>query len=219
VLHDYSADVNGSVQPPQKGPVAGGCWNHPPTDNGVQNTVTNALFLALSGRLAQLIKNNQVFLQATAEQYLWFRDWFVAYMKCPPPPGPQQGLFRCLAGSSTKFIVAYERPIDPADPDYNQGNPPFFDGQLWSGDQGLLLRGLATVYDQRKEIGALQIIKDRDPTFPQNLSDMSIWLGYGVKWLFDPTNVLHEAPLNADFGTGFAPDYAAGKGVLMRNMV
>lgn len=218
-LGSYSQKVNGSVQPPQKGPVAGGCWNHPPEDNGVQNTVTNALFLVLSSRLFQST-NEQGFLNATANQYLWFRNWFINYLqkqKDCPLPGQQQGLFRCLQPSgSTKFIVVYERPIDPANADYNQGNPPFYDKQLWTGDQGLLLGGLAEVLTSRKAIAPLPIIKQQDPTFPQNAQDMALWMVQGISWLFDTSTVLHEAPLNGDFGTGYAADYATGKGVMMR---
>jgi hypothetical protein len=215
----YSEYVNGSVQPPLKGPVAGGCWNHPPDDQGIQNTVTNGLFLVLSARLYQNT-NGQNFLQATAQQYLWFRNWFVNYLleqKECPLPGKQQGLFRCLEPHpSNKLIVVYERAIDPKNPEYNQGNPRFVDHQLWAGDQGLLLGGLAAVLDSSGPIGALPIIQQQDPSFPKNARDMALWVGQGISWLFDPSKVLHEAPLNDPFGTDFAADMSTGKGVMMR---
>ncbi len=112
--------------------------------------------------------------------------------------------------------MVYERPIDPTNADYNQGNPPFYDKQLWTGDQGLLLGGLAEVLNSRKAIGALPTIKAQDPTFPQNAQDMALWMVQGISWLFDTSTVLHEAPLNGDFGTDYAADYATGKGVMMR---
>jgi hypothetical protein len=45
---------------------------------------------------------------------------------------------------------------------------------------------------------------------------MALWVASGINWLFDPTSVLHEAPLNGAFGTDFAADMATGKGVMMR---
>lgn len=218
-LGGYSKKVNDSVQPPQKGPVAGGCWNHPPADGGIQNTVTNGLYLVLSARLYRSTNDNDV-LQAAAAQYLWFRNWFVNYLmkqKQCPLPGKQQGLFRCLEPSgAARLLVIYERAIDPANARYNQGNPPFFDGQLWTGDQGLFLGGLAAVVDIRQQLGTVDIIKEQDPTFPENAMKMALWGASGISWLFDPSTVLHEAPLNGAFGTGFAADMATGKGVMMR---
>lgn len=218
-LGGYSEKVNRSVQPPQRGPVAGGVWNHPPADGGIQNTVTNGLYLVLSARLYRSSNQKDV-LQAAAAQYLWFRNWFVNYFQkqneCPLP-GKQQGLFRCLERSgASKLIVVYERAIDPANPKYNQGNPPFVDGQLWTGDQGLLLGGMAAIIDIREQLRTVDIIKQQDPDFPENAVKIALWDASGVSWLFDPTNVLHEAPLNGSFGTGFAADMATGKGVMMR---
>ena len=80
----------------------------------------------------------------------------------------------------------------------------------------MLLGGLAEVLNSRKAIGALPIIKQQDPTFPQNAQDIALWMVQGISWLFDTSTVLHEAPLNGDFGTGYAADYATGKGVMMR---
>jgi hypothetical protein len=218
-LGGYSEKINRSVQPPQKGPVEGGCWNHPPADEGIQNTVTNGLYLVLSARLFRSSNEKDV-LQAAAAQYLWFRNWFVNYFekqKECPLPGKQQGLFRCLERSGdAKFILVYERAIDPANPDYNQGNPPFFDGQLWTGDQGLLLGGLAAILDIQEQLRTVDIIKQEDPTFPENATKMALWVANGISWLFDPLSVLHEAPLNSKFGTDFAADMATGKGVMMR---
>lgn len=226
VLYSYSKYVNDSVKPPLKGPVDGGCWNHPPEDSGVQNSVTNGLFLVLSARLFEST-GERGFLQATAEQYLWFRSWFVNYLQkqaeCPLP-GKQQGLFRCLdpGRDGHKLVVVYERPIDPKNPKYNQGNPPFSDGQLWTGDQGLFLGGLAEVLlnqTTKARLRELPIIKAQDPTFPSNAVAMAMSVGLGVMWLFDTASVLHEAPLNGQFGTDYAADYATGKGVLMRYLV
>jgi hypothetical protein len=48
---------------------------------------------------------------------------------------------------------------------------------------------------------------------------MALSVGLGVTWLFDTKSVLHEAPLNGQFGTAYAADYATGKGVMMRYLV
>jgi hypothetical protein len=219
VLDSYSGDVNDKVQSPQKGPIAGGVWNHPPSDNGVQNTVTNGLFLVLSGCLFEA-KGEAGYLEGMAEEYLWFMDWFPNCLlngqECPPP-GPQQGLFRCLPNDAGGVCaLVYERPVDPANAQYNQGNPPFCDGQLWTGDQGLLACGLAMVLDQSEAITKLDIIRNNDPSFPYLAGTMYAVLQLGIPALFDTTSVLHEAPLNGEFGVDYAPDYATGKGVLMR---
>ncbi|HLJ88325.1 MAG TPA: hypothetical protein VKZ53_16010 [Candidatus Angelobacter sp.] len=221
VLGSYSEHANRTVKPEYKGPVAGGCWNHPPKPDGegVQNSVTNELFLVLSARLYKNT-NDQSILTAVAGQYLWFTSWFVDYLQkqaqCPLP-GNQQGAFRCLARTqASRLIVAYERPIDPMNSKYNQGQPPFVDGQLWTADQGLLLGGLAEVLSLREALASLPIIRQQDPTFPKNAKDMIYWGVLGIDWLFDPTSVLHEAPLHGEFRTGYAADYATGKGVMMR---
>jgi hypothetical protein len=173
----------------------------------------------LSARLYRSSNDKDV-LQAAAAQYLWFRNWFVNYFETQkecPLPGKQQGLFRCLERSGVaQLLVIYERAIDPANPDYNQGNPPFFDGQLWTGDQGLFLGGLAAILDIQEQLRALDIIKQQDPDFPKNVMKMALSVTNGISWLFDPTDVLHEAPLNSAFGTDFAADMATGKGVMMR---
>jgi len=63
-------------------PVAGGCWNL--KGKGVQNTVTNVLFLALSIRLYSATKNlpgwssrAQDYLDAACQQYQWFGRWLI----------------------------------------------------------------------------------------------------------------------------------------------
>ena len=55
--------------------VAGGTWNHDPNDGGVQNTITNCLFLNLS---AQMYKRTgeEPFLDCACAQFQWFWDWF-----------------------------------------------------------------------------------------------------------------------------------------------
>jgi len=221
-LGDYSNDVNENLEPPLKGPIAGGVWNHPPLENaagGIQNTVTNGLFLVLCARLYRNTKE-QEFLYAAAAQYLWFRNWFVNYLERQPKcefPGTQLGLFRCLpsSGQDKPFLV-YERPIDPANPDYNQGNPAFSKDQWWAGDQGLFLGGMAEVLDLQEQLWEVPTIKDDDPTFPENAQNMLQWVASGIAWLFDPTQVLHEATLHGQFRSNYAADMATGKGVMMR---
>ncbi len=223
-LGSYSQEINRSLQPPLKGPIVGGCWNHPPkpapAEGGVQNTVTNGLYLVLSAWLYRNTKE-PAFLDATAAQYLWFKNWLVNYPqnqdnKCEFP-GTQHGLFRCLqSNGNDKLFVIYERPYDPKYPGYNQGNPPYAKDQWWSGDQGLLLGGLASVLDLQQQLRALPIIQNEDPSFPQNAQNLIRCVAFGIGWLFDPGNVLHETRLNGAFGNGFAADMATGKGVMMR---
>src|SRR6185503_15984585 len=96
----------------------GGTWNHDPAAHppGIQNVITNALFLILSGRLYTNTGDSQ-YLAGAKAQYAWFEYQLSHGAKHDVPGSPTAWLIRQL-------------PLTPG-----QG--------LWTGDQGALLGGLS----------------------------------------------------------------------------
>lgn len=209
VMQTYAwTDANSKIQPPYQGPVAGGCWNnYGGLTGGIQNSVTNGLFLTLSIRL-YLATNDPQYLQGACNSYVWYRSWL----------GRTGQLFADLDATKTRAL-AYERPHDPNNPSYNSSTlVPYTPGQRWTGDQGLLLGGLAAMLQIKDVVQNQPVIRANDPNFGQNALQLAQSLVAGVEWLFDSDIVLHESQLNGPFGdiNKFLIDYSVGKGVYMR---
>jgi hypothetical protein len=225
VMNDFAWTAANEKVIPYPSPVKGGCWNNYFDDDtgGVQNSVTNVLFLTLSARLylatagqEDLAAQNQAFLNAACYSYRWFGEWFI-----------NKGIYNARSPMPDQLIYwLLERPA-LADNQFNKdGQPPYTVDQKWTGDQAIFLGGLVGlllmkgVIVDNPDIQALS-------TELQNagIKHTAIdYIGYlftrvaqGSAWFFTYNpNVLHEAVFASDLITRYGADYATGKGVLMR---
>lgn len=233
VLHDHAWDTG---QYGQSLPVSGGCWNHTPTDSGggVQNTVTNNLYLTLSIRLYMATKGmagwedrNTQYLQAACDEFKWFSDWFLK----GPNDSPQEGvgifdqIYDEGAPDEKYRYWILERPVDG--PNYNKRGEPPYEKQQWTGDQGVFLGGLIglllaqdavrtnpSIIALSKELSAHNLGPD-----PINYIELLVIriTRAATSRLFTPQpRVLHESLLSKGLIDNFYTDMATGKGVLMR---
>jgi hypothetical protein len=208
--------------------VAGGCWNNyydekDPDSGGVENTITNVLYLTLSARLylatagqEKWKAQNQEFLNSACASYRWFGEWFINRgILDSRSPMPDQLIYWLL-----------ERPVSSGS-DFNQkGKPPYTPKQKWSGDQGVFFGGLAGILQMQDAIADNPDIQalsadlqkaGRKYTALEYAAYLLARLAQGSSWLFtyDPF-VLHEAVFSSDLINSYSADYATGKGVLMR---
>lgn len=222
-------------------PVTHGCSNAdgytPPHNPGTKNTVVNALFLLLSVRLAQTVKQTPggdpaPYLQMAYGQYLWFRDWFgkfqeFDYLRLVSDLGGlvHERPYAEISGSTYKTT---ENPPSKTTEKPPSGVPG--SAWTWSGDQGLLLAAFTGLLASTSDIAGWVESADPPVWFEQNtfLSDISGWfdiIASGVQNLLfftvsdtpgiNPDLVLREAP----FSPGFADNtdaYVCGRGVLLR---
>jgi hypothetical protein len=189
------------------GPVPHGCGNVSPVRKrkeggyGTRNTVTNTNLLVLSLRLAAAT-GKQVYKDMVNAQADWFAAWFADNYQ-----SLDDGYYlRTVPGivSPSPLSLIHERPL--ADTSYTSESDPTWErGWVWTGDQGLLLRGLAALILDGNEHQAVFT-----PIFHRVV--------FGVRsLLFGTTDkVLREAPFGSSFNAAYAPDYVGGRGVLMR---
>jgi len=164
----------------------GGTWNHDPKDKdpGIQNVVTNGLFLILSARLYIQTRDKQ-YLDGALAQY----HWFVYQLD----HGAKHEL------NDDKWLIE-QLPLDKAN-------------GFWTGDQGVLLGGLASLRES---------ILQEEPKLAVTLSEMCMGLVSAVEtsdlmvWPLphNQGNILHE--LQKGNTWRFDLNGSVGKGVLMR---
>lgn len=235
VMHDHAWDTG---QYGQTLPVPGGCWNHtpPPGSEGVQNTVTNNLYLRLSINLYTYTKGmagwedrNTAYLNAACDQFKWFGDWF---LKGPSAGNGNVGIFDQIydsgaPGEEYRYWIL-ERPVDHSE--YNKQGAPAYAKQQWTGDQGVFLGGLiglSVAERAHHEVGQNPSIVafskelrqhnvDPDPIKYIDSLVTRITLASIHRSFTAPPCVLHETPLSADIISNYYADMATGKGVLMR---
>ncbi|MCP4328441.1 MAG: hypothetical protein GY791_08395 [Alphaproteobacteria bacterium] len=189
-------------------PVEGGCWNSyfkPKGNGGIQNTVTNALYLCLSIRLGRCVPVlDYPYLDAITEQLRWFSEWFDL----------ENARYEYPSSDASSRLV-YDRPT-AADSEYNKvGVPKYYTGepgQMWSGDQGLLVAAFADILKAGGILGQLPASTKAEA------EGIKKGLSQGARdFLTSSDGVFHEAVLHGDAATTFGVDYApTGKGVLIR---
>lgn len=168
----------------------GGTWNHDPAQGGVQNVITNALFLTLSSQLYNLTPEQQ-FRTGALAQYQWF-----AYQL-------EHGAQYTVSIGPPAWLI-HQLPLQPG-------------WGFWTGDQGVLLGGLASLR---------QSVLSSDPELARQLHEMCDAIVWGVQ-LSDQmvqsppwapgSKVLHEAkPEQGGDDWRYDLNGSVGKGVLMR---
>jgi len=195
-------------------PVPHGCRNGDANgiSKGVKNTVTNVLLFLLSSRiyrltLAENIKDNDKYLDMAYRQWLWFEHWFkldkYEYLKKISPSGAlvQERPMAFFEGSG------YQEKI----------HPPWAEGWIWTGDQGMLVGALTDMFSVRNELEAWIARKNIDPgfdplAFEEKIRALIKLLGNGVKMalISDKDGIIREAPCFSSFGPNHGNDYLAG---------
>ncbi len=201
-------------------PVPHGCRNGDANglSKGVKNTVTNVLLFLLSTRIYRLtlsenIGDNDKFLDMAYRQWLWFDDWFklekYEYLKKISPSGAlvQERPMAFFEGSG------YQEKI----------HPPWAEGWVWTGDQGMLVGALTDMLAVKKELAAWlnknSIDLDFDTAaFEKKISTLIKLIGEGVKeaLISNEDGIIREAPCLSSFGPVHGRDYVAGRGIMMR---
>lgn len=205
---------------PTAKPVPHGCRNGDAkgVSRGVKNTVTNVLLFLLSSRiyrvtLAENIPDNDKYLDMAYRQWIWFENWFeleeYEYLKKIPPSG----------------ALVQERPMAIFEgSDYmDKTHPPWAEGWVWTGDQGMLLAALSDMLAVRKELKEWIDKNDIDPDFDPVTYEKKIrryisLIGNGIKTalISNKDGILREAPCKSSFGPRHGNDYLAGRGIMMR---
>jgi len=201
-------------------PVPHGCRNGDANGNsrGVKNTVTNVLLFLLSSRiyrlcLAEKIDDKDKYLDMAYRQWLWFEGWFklekYEYLKKISPSG----------------ALVQERPMAIfEDSDYQEiVHPPWAEGWVWTGDQGMLVGALTDMFQVRHELAGWLAKNNMDPdydadAFGEKAKSYIKRIGNGVKsaLISDVDGIIREAPCLSSFGPVHGNDYLAGRGIMMR---
>lgn len=202
----YGYDAGGTARP-----VPHGFANRSGdgTNEGTKNTVTNANFLVLTLMLYNVTSDTK-YLARGYDEYRWFEAWWSL-----KPEAGYLPYLKYMNGEDAAMVL--ERPH--AKPDYDAtGDPPWEEGWLWSGDQGLLLEALSLLLYDKDDIKKY-VDPNLDPSrFEAEVRGRMEVIGRGARgFLFGPTDhVLREAPFRVAFGPAFSKDYSGGRGVLLR---
>ena len=201
-------------------PVAHGCRNGDANgiSQGVKNTVTNSLLFLLSSRIYRLslteeIEGNEKYLDMAYRQWLWFDEWFnldeYEYLKKVSPSG----------------ALVQERPIAFIDGSnyMNKEHPPWAEGWVWTGDQGMLIAALTDMYLIRNQLADWltknNIVGNFDTAaFEKKILSLISQIGNGIQTalISNEDGIIREAPCLSSFGPIHGNDYLAGRGILMR---
>ncbi len=201
-------------------PVLHGCRNGDANgiSKGVKNTVTNVLLFLLSSRiyrltLAENIGDNDKYLDMAYRQWLWFEHWFkldeYEYLKKISKSGAlvQERPMAFFEGSSYQEIV----------------HPPWAEGWVWTGDQGMLVAALTDMFAVKDELANWIFKNDIASDFNTNVFEQRVRsllkiIGSGIKTalISDEDNIIREAPCLSSFGPVHGNDYLAGRGIMMR---
>lgn len=210
--YDYSADAL---------PVPLGCRNGDAAGQnlGVKNTVTNVLLLLLSTRIYRVaLEENRPdrdkYLEMIYRQWLWFSHWFTLneYQYLKP-----------LVNHDGSLVQ--ERPMaEFKGSDYTDKiHPPWHEGWVWTGDQGMLIAALSDIDEIKNELATYVISQDYDANFQaDDLEKQALniiqQIANGVKHALvsEADGIVREAPCIASFGQKHGRDYVAGRGILAR---
>ncbi len=201
-------------------PVPHGCRNGDANgiSKGVKNTVTNVLLFLLSSRiyrttLAENMSDNEKYLDMAYRQWIWFDKWF------------ELEEYQYLKGLTSEGALVQERPMAFVDgSDYTEKiHPPWAEGWIWTGDQGMLIGALSDMLAVKDELATWIKTQKLEPTFnvksfEKKLRSLINQIGAGIKnaLVSNIDNIVREAPCLSSFGPVHGNDYLAGRGILMR---
>ncbi len=201
-------------------PVPHGCRNGDANGNslGVKNTVTNSLLFLLSSRIYRLsleepIDKNEKYLDMAYRQWLWFDQWF------------NLEEYEYLKKTTSSGALVQERPMAFIEgSDYtNIEHPPWAEGWVWTGDQGLVIGALTDMYLVRDQLSEWISKNNIDENFDKTIFENRILyiikeIGKGIKTALvsEEDSIIREAPCFSSFGLAHGRDYIAGRGIMMR---
>lgn len=201
-------------------PVPHGCRNGDAkgVSKGVKNTVTNVLLFLLSSRIFRLsltenISDNNKYLDMAYRQWLWFDKWFAL------------DEYQYLKKLNTEGALVQERPMAEFEgSDYQEKiHPPWAEGWVWTGDQGMLIAALTDMLAIRNELATWITANNIDQTFDVVAYEAKIrslikLIGTGIKTALvsEKDGIIREAPCLSSFGPVHGNDYLAGRGIMMR---
>uniref|UniRef100_UPI003216B376 hypothetical protein n=1 Tax=uncultured Draconibacterium sp. TaxID=1573823 RepID=UPI003216B376 len=201
-------------------PVPHGCRNGDANgiSKGVKNTVTNVLLFLLSSRIYRLtlsenIGDNEKYLEMAYKQWVWFENWF------------KLEEYKYLKEISNAAALVQERPmaIFEGSGYMEKIHPPWAEGWVWTGDQGMLVGALTDMLAVKNELSSWIKANNINPNFNVDAFDKTLrqrikQIGAGVKTtLVSNTDyIIREAPCLSSFGPNHGNDYLAGRGILMR---
>lgn len=201
-------------------PVAHGCRNGDANGEhlGVKNTVTNVLLFLLSSRIYRLaleenLPDKDKYLDMAYRQWLWFDKWF------------ELEEYEYLKKISKTSALVQERPLAFFEGSTYQDkvHPPWAEGWVWTGDQGMLVGALSDMLGFGHELEESINSQNIDPGFNRTNFEEKIrryirQIGNGVKEaMVGPTDeIIREAPCLSSFGPVHGNDYLAGRGIMMR---
>ncbi len=201
-------------------PVQHGCRNGDANgiSKGVKNTVTNVLLFLLSSRIYRLtlkenISNNEKYIEMAYRQWQWFENWF------------ELEQYEYLKKTSSKGALVQERPMAFFEGSAYQEkiHPPWAEGWVWTGDQGMLVGALTDMLAVRNELANWIEKNNIDSSFELNSFEKKIRqlitkIGNGIKSALtsNKDEIIREAPCLSSFGSVHGNDYLAGRGILMR---
>jgi hypothetical protein len=205
---------------PDAKPVPHGCRNGDAKGEslGVKNTVTNVLLFLLSTRIykvaiAENADGANKYLDMAYRQWVWFSEWF------------KLDEYEFLKKLSTNGALVQERPIA-----FFEGSgytdkihPPWAEGWVWTGDQGMLVAALSDLILVKNDIAEFVSKNNLDDKFDASEFEMKArnivqLIGTGVKnaLVSDADGLIREAPCFSSFGLTHGRDYLAGRGIMMR---
>jgi hypothetical protein len=184
----------------------------------VKNTVTNVLLFLLSTRIykvaiAENADGADKYLDMAYRQWVWFSEWF------------KLDEYEYLKKLSTNGALVQERPIA-----FFEGSgytdkihPPWAEGWVWTGDQGMLVAALSDLILVKNDIAEFVSKNNLDDKFDASEFEMKArnivqLIGTGVKnaLVSDADGLIREAPCFSSFGLTHGRDYLAGRGIMMR---
>lgn len=201
-------------------PVPHGCSNGDANgvSKGVKNTVTNSLLFLLSSRIYRLsqvedIDDNEKYLDMSYRQWLWFDEWF------------KLDKYKYLKQISPFAALVQERPMAFFEGSnyMNEEHPPWADGWVWTGDQGMLVAALTDMFLVRHQLADWLKENDIDTNFDvvvfeERIRYLIMQIGNGIQTalISNEDGIIREGPCYSSFGPNHGNDYLAGRGIMMR---
>ncbi|AUP79526.1 hypothetical protein [Flavivirga eckloniae] len=201
-------------------PIPHGCRNGDAGGNslGVKNTVTNVLLFLLSSRIYRAAKaenreDTDKYLEMVYQQWVWFTNWF------------KLEEYEFLKKLSTKGALVQERPMAMVEGSgyTNKIHPPWKEGWVWTGDQGMLVAALSDVIAIKEDLAVYIKKNNLNPDFDivdfeKEAKSYIRLIGKGVEnaLVGEVDGIIREAPCQCSFGPEHARDYVAGRGIMVR---